>query len=141
MYKQLVVIYLVTDWNISKYSNTNEAWDGVDAKRGQGESCHNAECLAHLPSLLEAGHKVNREAVDTYEPLSEYQVHQQTMIVGPQLKIQNIIGMWIKMCWDLSRVRSVFLVVESATSCRECYYISGTLIYISIYLEWFKLYK
>ena len=100
MYKQLVVIYLVTDWKISKYSNTNETWDGVDTKRGQGESCHNAECLAHLPSLLEASHEVNREAIDTCEPLGEDQVHQQNMIVGPQLKIQNIIGMCIKTCWD-----------------------------------------
>ena len=78
-----MVIYLVTDGKISKYSNTNEACDGVNTKRGQGESCDNAECFAHLPSLLEAGHEVNREAVDTREPLSENQVHQQNMIVGP----------------------------------------------------------
>ena len=84
-----MIIYLVTDWKISKYSNTNEACDGVNTKRGQGESCHNAECFTHLPSLLEASDEVNREAIDTREPLGEDQVHQQKMIVGPQLKVQK----------------------------------------------------
>ena len=75
----------MTYWKISKDSDTYETRDGVYSESREIESSHDAECSPHPPSLLETGDEVDGEAVDTREQLGEDEVHQQEMIVCPQL--------------------------------------------------------
>ena len=75
----------MTNWKISKDSDTDETCDGVYSESREIESSHDAECSPHPPSLLDTGDEVDGEAIDNCEPLSEDEVDQQEMIVCPQL--------------------------------------------------------